>query len=164
MWGRCHASQSSCANRFVSRLGETAEHPGEKNRHVKNDDGGAVPTRNCTNWVVQGWADVVLDGGDGNDCSSTSVCENVSWSPSAELLVGVLAENWQKGSHTLGEVQRRDVRVVAAGAEVGWAENLHVLGRRGHCANVKKGREEEGRSFGEVVVAVERSASILSGL
>jgi len=164
VWERCHSSPSRCANRFESRLGETAEHPDEKSRHVKNDDGGAAPTRNCTNWVVQGWVDVTLEGGDGNDYSSTSVCENVSWSPSAELLVGVLAVNWQKGSHTMGEVQRRDVRDVAAVAAVECAESLHVLGRRGHCANVKKGQEEERRPFGEVALAVSRSASILSGL
>ena len=55
---------------------------------------------------------------------------------------------------------------MAVGAAVEWAENLHVLGRREHCANVKKGHEpeEERRSFGEVVLVVERSASILSDL
>ena len=164
MWGRCHSSPSRYANRFAGRLGETVEHPDEKSRHVKNDDGGAAPTRNCTNWVAQGWVDVTLEGGDGNDYSSMSVCENVSWNPSVELLVRVLAVNWQKGSHTLGKVQRWDVRDVEAGAAVEWAESLHVLGRRGHCANVRKEHEEERRPFGEVVLAVERSASILSGL
>lgn len=106
----------------------------------------------------------MLEGGDVNDCSSTSVCGNVSWSPSAELLVRDLAVNWLKGSHTLGKVQRRDVRAVAVEAAVEWAENLHALGRREHCANMKKGHEGERRSFGEVVLMVERSASILSGL
>ena len=60
---------------------------------MKNDDGGAAPIQNCTNWVAQGWADAMPEGGDVNDCSSTSVYENVSRSPSAELLVGGLAVN-----------------------------------------------------------------------
>jgi hypothetical protein len=135
---------------------------------VKNDDGGAAPTQNCTNWVVQGWADVVPEGGDvanANDCSSTIVSVNVSWSPSAEVHVGGPAVNWQRGSHTLGKARRWDVRgAVAVAAAVEWAENHRVSGRRERCENVKKGRKEERRSFGEAASVDERSASILSDL
>ena len=48
---------------------------------------------------------------------------------------------------------------------VGWTEKFHLSVKREHCAGVKKGREEgvERKPFGEVLMAVERIASILSG-
>jgi hypothetical protein len=125
---------------------------------VKNDDGGAAPTRKGTNWVVRGWAAEALGGGDRNDCSSRSVCGNGFWSSSVELSVGAHVVSWQTGNH----IQEKWVER-AAGPEVaavGSAENPRVLVRREHCGIVKKGREGGCRSFGEVVA---RSASISSG-
>jgi hypothetical protein len=139
------------------------EHPGERKiGHVKNDGGGVVPTRNGTNWVAQDWEAVVVVLGDRDrdDCSSRSAYENGFWSSPVELPVGTRVVSWQTGSRTPEKV--RQWAEQAAAPEVGVAgsvESLRASARREHCANVKKGWEEERRSLGE---AVARSASISS--
>jgi hypothetical protein len=158
----CRWNPSRCESRFASRDGGAAEHPGEKKIwHVKNDDGGVVPTRNGTNWVAQGWEAAALGDRDRNDCSSRSGCGNGFWSSSVEPPVVALVVSWQMGSRT-PEKERRWVDRTAAAevVVVGCVGSLHGSVRRAHCANAKKGRGEERRSFGE---AVARSASISSG-
>lgn len=128
---------------------------------MKNDDGGVVPTRNGTNWVGRGWEAVALGDRDRNDCSSRSACGNGSWSSSVELPVGARVASWRTGSRTPEKVRRWVDRAAAAEeAVVGSVGSLRASVRRAHCANAKKGRGEERRSFGE---AVARSASISSG-
>jgi hypothetical protein len=138
-WWRGGPSRNG--NHFVgSRYGGTAEDPGEKNPHVRNDDGGAAPTRNGTNWVVQGWEAAALGDVDTNDYLSMNACGNESSSSSAaELLVGAREVNWETGSHRLGKVQRRGDPAAVAGGLVERNDSSHLTAIRGHCAIVKKG-------------------------
>ena len=127
---------------------------------MKNDDGGVVPTRNGTNWVAQGWEGVALGDRDRNDCSSRSACGNGFWSSSVELPVEARVASWQMGSRTSEKVRRWvDQAAATEVVVVGCVGSLHASVRRAHCANAKKGRGEERRSFGE---AVARSALISS--
>ena len=72
---------------------------------MRNDDGGAAPTRKGTNWVVHGSEAVALGDGDRSDCSSRNVCGNASSSSLLEQPVGALALNSVTGSHRLEKGQ-----------------------------------------------------------
>jgi hypothetical protein len=106
--GRCRCESRFVVSRWEGTAQEEEDLGEKKSPYVKNDDGSvARSTRNGTkSVVVLGCWVAAPEGAGKNDCSSMNAYGNGSCpSLSVELLVGVRAVKWKRGTRTLGMVR-----------------------------------------------------------